>query len=82
DLTELHALMAPRPVLVSGGTADRPERWLALNHLISVNKLLGYENRVAMTNRDTHGPNPSSNQQIYDFFEWWLKESKNQPISQ
>lgn len=76
DLTELHALMAPRPVLVSGGTADRPERWLALNHLISINKLLGYENRVAMTNRDTHGPNPASNQQIYDFFEWWLKESK------
>lgn len=79
DLTELHALMAPRPVLVSGGTADRPERWLALNHLISVNKLLGYKNRVAMTNRDTHGPNSTSNQQIYDFFEWWLKESKNQP---
>ena len=23
DLTELHALMAPRPVLVSGGTADQ-----------------------------------------------------------
>jgi arylsulfatase A-like enzyme len=82
DLTELHALMAPRPVLVSGGTADRPERWLALNHLISVNKLLGYENRVAMTNRDTHGPSPDSNQQIYEFFEWWLLESKRQPIAE
>ena len=82
DLTELHALMAPRPVLISGGTADRPERWSALNHLISVNKLLGFENRVAMTNRDTHGPNPESNQQIYEFFEWWLKESKSHPISE
>jgi len=82
DLTELHALMAPRPILVSGGTADRPERWTALNHLISVNKLLGYKNRVAMTNRDTHGPNPASNQQIYDFFEWWLKESKSQTRDQ
>ncbi|MAI71877.1 MAG: hypothetical protein CMM01_13310 [Rhodopirellula sp.] len=82
DLTELHALMAPRPILVSGGTADRPERWPALNHLISINKLLGYENRVAMTNRDTHGPNPESNQQIYEFFDWWLKESQSQPSEQ
>jgi hypothetical protein len=29
DLVELHALMAPRPLLVSGGTADMPERWPA-----------------------------------------------------
>ncbi|WP_145368755.1 dienelactone hydrolase family protein [Maioricimonas rarisocia] len=74
DLVELHALMAPRPFLVSGGTADMPERWMALNHAIAVNRLLGYENRVAMTNRDTHGPNEQSNGQIYRFFEWWLKE--------
>lgn len=76
DLVELHALMAPRPLLVSGGTADRLERWTALNHLISINRMLGYENRVAMTNRATHGPNLESNQQIYDFFDWWLLESK------
>jgi len=76
DLVELHALMAPRPFLVSGGTADMPERWPALNHAIAVNRLLGYENRVAMTNRDTHGPNEESNEQIYRFFEWWLKERK------
>ena len=74
--------MAPRPVLVSGGTADRPERWLALKHLVSVNKLLGYENRVAMTNRETHAPNSESNQQIYHFFEWWLKESKSQLVTE
>jgi len=77
DLVELHALMAPRPLLVSGGTADRPERWSALNHLVSVNQILGYNDRVAMTNRDTHGPNAESNQQIYDFFTWWLLESKS-----
>ncbi|MEO2049241.1 MAG: sulfatase-like hydrolase/transferase [Pirellulales bacterium] len=76
DLIELHALMTPRPLLVSGGTADMPERWPALNHLISVNRILGYDNRVAMTHRDTHAPNEKSNQQIYAFFQWWLQESQ------
>jgi BAAT / Acyl-CoA thioester hydrolase C terminal len=73
DLVELHALMAPRPFLVSGGTADRLERWPALNHAIAVNRLLGFENRVAMTNRETHGPSEKDNEQVYKFFEWWLK---------
>jgi hypothetical protein len=73
DLVELHALMAPRPFLVSGGSEDFPARWPALNHAIAVNKLLGYENRVAMTNRKDHAPNEESNAQIYAFFEWWLK---------
>ena len=41
DLHELHALMAPRPFLVSGGSEDPPERWKALNHAVAVNKLLG-----------------------------------------
>jgi hypothetical protein len=73
DLVELHALMAPRPVLVSGGTADMPERWQALNHLIAVNRLLGFDHRVAMTNRREHAPTPESNEQIYAFFQWWLQ---------
>lgn len=73
DLVELQALMAPRPFLVSGGAEDPPKRWAALNHLIAVNKLLGAENRVAMTNREKHDPNPESNEAIYRFFEWWLK---------
>jgi dienelactone hydrolase len=72
DLVELHALMAPRPLLVSGGTADLPERWQALNHAIAVNKLLGYENRVAMTNRQSHGPTEEANEQVCQFFQWWL----------
>lgn len=76
DLVELHALMAPRPFLVSGGTADMPERWPALNHSIAVNELLGFHHRVAMTNRDTHGPTEESNEQIYRFFEWWLAEKQ------
>lgn len=74
DLTELHALMAPRPLLVSGGTADKAERWPALQQTIAVNKLLGHHNRVAMTNRETHAPTAASNEQIYQFFEWWLAE--------
>ena len=73
DLHELHALMAPRPFLVSGGSEDTPKRWIPLNHTIAVNRLLGYENRVAMTNRPEHSPNKLSNEQIYQFFEYFLK---------
>lgn len=73
DLLELHALMAPRPFLVSGGSADTAERWNVLKYSIAVNKLLGYKNRVAMTNRQGHAPTPRSNQQIGDFFEYFLK---------
>jgi hypothetical protein len=73
DLHELHALMAPRPFLVSGGSEDRPERWRPLNHALAVNKLLGHTNRVAMTNREGHTPTPESNEQIYLFFEHFLK---------
>lgn len=73
DLTELHALMAPRPFLVSGGSEDPPERWKALNHSIEVNQLLGYTNRVAMTNRSEHSPNEESNEILYQFFIHFLK---------
>ena len=73
DLHELHVLMAPRPFLVSGGSEDPPQRWEALHHSIAVNQLLGYENRVAMTNRDEHAPTVESNEVIYRFFEHFLK---------
>lgn len=72
DLIELHALMAPRPFLVSGGSADREERWQALNHSIAINRLLGQQHGVAMTNRAHHPPTKESNEQIYEFFEWSL----------
>ncbi len=74
DLHELHALMAPRPFLVSGGSEDAPKRWIPLNHTIAVNRLLGYSNRVAMTNRPDHSPNAESNEQIYAFFQHFLKD--------
>ena len=73
DLHELHALMAPRPFLVSGGSEDPPNRWIPLNHTIKVNQLLGYDNRVAMTNREEHLLNPEATEQIYLFFEYFLK---------
>ena len=73
DLHELHALMAPRPFIVSGGYSDEPSQWRALNHSVEVNKMLGYEGRVAMTNRELHEPNEQSNEVIYKFFEYFLK---------
>jgi hypothetical protein len=73
DLHELHALMAPRPFLVSGGAEDHRGRWKALNHAIQVNSFLGYRNRVAMTNRQGHSPTEESNEQVYRFAKYVLQ---------
>ena len=73
DLVELHALMAPRPFLVSGGTADRLERWPALNHAVAVNQLLGQSSGVALIPHETHTPTEQANAQIYAFFDWCLR---------
>src|SRR5699024_11210376 len=77
DLHELHALMAPRPFLVSGGSSDQIDRWIPLNWSIEVNKLLGYKNRVAMTNRPEHSPTPRSNQIAYLFLEYFLNRNEH-----
>lgn len=74
DLHELHALMAPRPFLVSAGSEDPPSRWIALNHSIAVNRLLGFENRVGMHNRPAHSPNKEANEVVYTFFEHFLRD--------
>lgn len=74
NLQELHSLMAPRPFLVSGGSEDPVEQWIPLNHAIAVNRLLGFEKRVAMTNRPLHDPNPGSNEVMFRFFELYLKK--------
>jgi len=74
DLHELHALMAPRPFLVSGGAQDRPDHWTALNHTIAVNEVLGHTGRVAMTMRDGHTPTAESNAQAFAFLEHFLKQ--------
>jgi hypothetical protein len=79
DLHELHALMAPRPFLVSGGSEDPPERWKALNHAVAVNALLGHRDRVGMTNRKGHLPTDEANEQVYRFFEHVLKPAAGKP---
>ncbi len=76
DLHELHVLMAPRPFLVSGGSEDPPERWHVLEHSRRVNRLLGQDNRVFMTNRPEHAPNPESNAVLVAFFEHFLQPAK------
>jgi hypothetical protein len=67
--------MSPRPFLVSGGSEDPPDRWRALNHAVAVNRLLGHERRVGMTNRPGHDPTPESNAQIVEFFQHFLVEA-------
>lgn len=69
DLTDLHALMAPRPLFVSGGPENPPARWESLGHAIAVNRLLGAGNRVGMSNRPEHTPNARDNALLYHFFD-------------
>jgi pimeloyl-ACP methyl ester carboxylesterase len=79
DLHELHALIAPRPFLVSGGAEDPPSRWIALNHAVAVNRLLGFTNRVALTSRKGHTPTEESNAQLYAFFQRFLGDPLREP---
>lgn len=75
DLHELHALMAPRPVLVSGGTEDPPRNWRALNRLREINQMLGADTplSLAMTRRATHVPTPETLELELRFLEYHLK---------
>lgn len=72
DLHEIHALIAPRPFWVSGGSEDAADRWKALNHSRNVNRLLGLPQRVALTTRPNHAPTAESNARLCDFFDWAL----------
>jgi len=76
DLVDLHALMAPRPVLVSGGVQDPPRNWLALNHPVSVNTMLGHKNRAFLTKRKTHVPTAEALELELAFLEYFLKHEK------
>src|SRR5436309_16088368 len=73
DLVDLNGLMAPRPVLVSGGVQDPPRNWMALNHLVAVNDVLGHKGRVALTARATHVPTPEALELELAFLEYFLK---------
>lgn len=76
DLVDLHALMAPRPVLVSGGVQDPPRNWLALNHLVSVNSVLGHKQRAFLTKRKSHVPTAEALELELAFLEYFLKPEK------
>lgn len=73
DLVDLHSLMAPRPVLVSGGVQDPPRNWLALNHLVAVNQVLGHKHRAFLTARKTHVPTAEALDLELAFLEHFLK---------
>jgi len=73
DLVDLHALMAPRPVLVGGGVQDPPKNWIALNHLVAVNKVLRHKDRAFLTARATHIPTPAALELEVGFLEYFLK---------
>ena len=74
DLNELHALMAPRPFLVSGGAQDPLSHWTVLNGDIALYQFLGSTNRIALTHREGHRPTPEAREQAYRFFEHFLKD--------
>jgi hypothetical protein len=73
SLVDLHALMAPRPFLVSGGSEDVPWHWRALNPTRALYELLGAPSRVAMTHREGHSPTPEAMEQMCGFFDHFLK---------
>jgi dienelactone hydrolase len=72
DLHEVHALICPRPFFVSGGSEDPPSRWGALNHSVAVNRVLGVQGRVGMSNRPEHRISPEASGRIADFFVHFL----------
>ena len=78
SLVDFHALMAPRPFLVSGGSEDVSWHWRALNHTKALYELLGVPNRVAMTHREGHSPTPEAMEQMCGFFEYFLKGGARQ----
>ncbi|MCM1533006.1 MAG: S9 family peptidase [Ruminococcus flavefaciens] len=72
DLHELHALMAPRPFLVSGGLADGEARLPALYPTVQLYDKLGCSGCVYFSHRLSHDPDEESNQLICDFFGKYL----------
>ncbi len=67
--------MAPRPVLVGGGVQDPPKNWLALNHLVAVNNVLGHKDRALLTARSTHIPTAAALELELAFLEYFLKHA-------
>jgi len=54
-------------------------RQAALQWLPAVNRHMGFETRVASINRQGHSPTEESNEQLYRFFEYFLKHRQAMP---
>ena len=74
NTTELHALMYPRPFLLSGGTDGGILEWTSLNYTKKLYEKLGVKNKIAFTKRGGHAPTDESNKQIIDFFNNFLNK--------
>lgn len=77
NLHELHALMAPRPFLVSGGYSDGADRLPILMQTAEVYSLLGEKEKIAFTMRPGHAPTPEANAVLCDFFIYFLTQPVN-----
>ncbi|HYE98458.1 MAG TPA: prolyl oligopeptidase family serine peptidase [Planctomycetota bacterium] len=75
DLHDLHALMAPRPFLVTGGKQgqDPPDRWIVLNNVRALYEMLGRTPLVGMHTRPGHPNTPESLEASFDFFHHVLR---------
>jgi hypothetical protein len=62
-------------VLVSGGVQDPPKNWIALNHLVAVNQMLGHKHRAFLTARSSHVPTPAALELELNFLEYFLKHA-------
>ena len=82
DLHELHAADRAAAVPGIGRPGRSAVRWTALNHSLAVNRLLGFTNRVAMTQRESHTPTEASNAELCAFFRLFLANASAPDHSQ
>ncbi|MHC4508094.1 MAG: sulfatase-like hydrolase/transferase [Planctomycetota bacterium] len=75
SLQQVHALMAPRPFLLIGDVPGRSRGWSVLNPAVAVNRMLGYQHRVAKANSKRRNLARTANEPIYRFLQWWLHET-------
>ena len=62
------ARASPVPVACPAVTVDSLSRYA-----IAVHRLLGFNHRVSLTAREGHTPTAEANEQVYRFFEWFLR---------
>jgi hypothetical protein len=73
-LQKVHALMAPRPLLLVGDVPDGLPGRPVLNLAVAVSRMLGYQHRVAQTSPKQLNLTETAREPIDRFFQWWLQE--------